>query len=299
VAPYERVKLLQQLSTLLPVEFQGSIQNSDPGAINLVKSIVKTEGFFKLWKGNLCGCLSVIPSIIIRTGVSPFLRSYIVRHDPHKNYVLYLLEELFEEGITTTMTLFLAHPFAVFYSRIASDVTHTGVFSHIYTLWNSHGLFGIYRGVTIALLSALVQKAAFVLITEFCRRYVIENDADQLLGESPKKGYKALAYVNMASQKWLTAHICTHVSSLLTFPLDTLCKCSMALDIPISRSYHQIVNTDGATALYRGIYSHFVTGSLFGVTLVGINILKARWLASPISSVRTKLEGYRVLHSTH
>jgi len=297
-APYERIKLLQQLSTFLPVSYNGKFQESNPGSLALFKSIVKNEGFFSLWRGNLCGCLSVIPMVIVRTAITPYLRILIVRHDPHRNYLLYLLEELLEEGISTTMALLLAHPFTVLHSRIASDLSpqgfKAGIFSHVYTVWTNHGLFGIYRGITIAILSALIQKASFVLITEFCRRYVVATQADAAIGESKKKRMKVLNFLNTNSQNWVVAHICTHASLLFTFPLDTICKCCMALDIPIHRTYEQITHV-GRAAFYRGIYIHFISGTLFGATLVLLNQFKTTWF----ESWRSHTKRYRLFHPTH
>ena len=78
ISPYERIKLLQQLSPLVPV-------SKGVGTFHMLKFIVERQGFFSLWRGNVAGCLTVVPSLLVKEVADPLIRPLIVRHDAHES----------------------------------------------------------------------------------------------------------------------------------------------------------------------------------------------------------------------
>ena len=79
VAPYDRIKLLQQLSPLL------NSSSEQRNTYNMFRFLLKEQGFLSLWRGNLSGCLAIIPSILVKELLDPYIRNFIVRHEPDQS----------------------------------------------------------------------------------------------------------------------------------------------------------------------------------------------------------------------
>jgi len=189
--------------------------------------------------------------------------------------------------------------------------THNGLNSYVYSIVNVHGLFGVYRGVTLALMVALIQKASFILLTEYFRGYTIENlneqhhlirEGDEMRAQERKEDeesrksalHSAASFMNKQFYNWGLSHVCTHFSSIFTYPLETVSKGCMALDIPITRCFHKMT-ANGNLTLYRGLGTHFLAGTCFSMVLIGLTRVKWYWLQSR----RRKENKYHVMHETH
>ena len=146
-------------------------------------------------------------------------------------------------------------------------------------------------------------------MTEFFRGYTIEDTSEkQVMIEEPENNMeleeledkeeshvKAFGKVlDKGIYNWTLSHICTHFSSIFTYPLDTISKGCMALDITVMRCYQQISNASGYS-FYRGLGTHFMRGTLFSFTLIGLTRLKWYWLQSR----RNNNSRYHVLQETH
>lgn len=76
VSPLERVKLLHQLSPLIPVSRKTT---------TLIKELSETQGISSLWRGNVAGCLSVSANILLKEILEPLIRPRIVIHKPKES----------------------------------------------------------------------------------------------------------------------------------------------------------------------------------------------------------------------
>lgn len=71
VSPIERVKLLHQLSPLIPISRQ---------TISVIKELSAKQGVTSLWRGNVVGCLAVSANIVLKELLEPLIRPHIVIH---------------------------------------------------------------------------------------------------------------------------------------------------------------------------------------------------------------------------
>ena len=68
----------------------------------------------------------------------------------------------------------------------------------------------------------------------------------------------------------------------------------MGLDLPIRRTYFQIIAQSGYSAFFNGLGTHLALGTVSGLTLIIAS--QIRWGISPAASRKRK---YKLLRETH
>ena len=95
-APLDRIRTIYQFLPLLQQQFVTSNGVSSQvvilpdnanqiSSIQLGKLIVKENGVTSLWDGNLYGCLSVLPNIVVDELIAPKVRTWVVRQNPKES----------------------------------------------------------------------------------------------------------------------------------------------------------------------------------------------------------------------
>jgi len=248
VAPLTRIKILQQMSPRLPILYiaDGKIVNPT-SVLRIGIEICKNEGFFNLWKGNYWSLCVLLTEAIVDELVAPYLRNYLVTEDPKNDFFKYCTQELLNELLVTSIKLLFLQPMYILRIRVQTDIW--------IRLFNAYGLRGIYRCSPLILLSNLSRRIIFISITELFRRSVKED--------------------NISSwQSWFVRHISTQFTWLISYPVDTIACYSMALDLPLSRTY-EVVRETGFGTFYKGIYAHVLTGIASSVFLLSLSKIKA------------------------
>jgi len=184
LAPANRLMILQQAQ---PKIYKA--RPSDPpiyrGSLHYALRIVKHEGFFALWKGNLVGTLK---NAMHRLATSIFAKLYepiFFKEDSTYSEASTNLREFLLLAAVEFSALVVQYPFKVVQVRMSTDIPEhqtverpvglKAIWHCVKRIWEEEGLRGFYKGLSVAALQSLV-RVAFLTI----ERTVISNTTGDL-----------------------------------------------------------------------------------------------------------------------
>jgi len=189
LAPAHRIMVLQQAQ---PKVYKA--RPSDPpiyrGSLHYTLQIVKHEGFFGLWKGNLVGTMK---NAMHRLATCIFARLYepiFLKEDAGSSSVA---ATSFREFMLLTAveftTLLIQHPFKVVQVKMATEIQEhqaaerpTGlkaIWHCVKRIWEEEGLIGFYKGLSVAALQSLARVALLTVERNVISSYAAESQQKQ------------------------------------------------------------------------------------------------------------------------
>lgn len=256
---------IDTLKIRLQVHHTKDVANSDIRITTMVRNMLKQEGLYGFWKGNIPGSFMYV----IYSGVQFGSYSYY-------NTLLFSMQlspqmHSITVGAVTGMTSsFFSYPFDILRTRFAVNKSQevfrmTAVIRNIYI---AEGYRGFFHGLTASLwtvaLSTSVMFGTYESIKIFCESSLKNLDSCENSDTFKKK----LLYMLNSSAGTLGGV----TSKVLTFPLDTIRRRIQLRDsrhltkysdeFQIFQSYKgnsflnvgsQIIRQEGAKALFRGM----------------------------------------------
>lgn len=204
-APLERVKLILQNQVSLEV-----VDGPYLGIRDCLRRLVKTEGFFALWRGNLPNVMRYFPNQALNFAMKDTLKTVFCSHDPNKHFWKYALGSCLSGGLAGSIGLFLVHPIDLVRTRLATDNVDklgqrkfSGTLDCVGKIYRTEGLIGLYRGIIVSIVGIFAYRAAYF------------GGYDSLKSKFKKENANFFI-------KWTLAQFVTVVSGILFYPLDTI-----------------------------------------------------------------------------
>jgi solute carrier family 25 (adenine nucleotide translocator) protein 4/5/6/31 len=162
-APLERVKLI--LQTQQNLEIVGGKYVSMRDCFN---RLVKAEGLFSLWRGNLPNVMRYFPNQALNFAFKDSFKEIFCRYDPKKNFWKYFFGSCLSGGLAGSLSLILLHPIDLARTRLATDNKDIngnrrfkGTGDCLSQIFKSEGTIGIYRGIMVSIASIFTYRAAY------------------------------------------------------------------------------------------------------------------------------------------
>jgi len=189
LAPANRIMILQQAQ---PKIYQA--RPSDPpiyrGSLHYTLQIVKHEGFFALWKGNLVGSLK---NAMHRLATCIFARLYeplFLKEDSGSSSVAAIsFREFMLLSAVEFTTLLIQYPFKVVQVKMATEIQEhhpaerpTGlkaIWHCVKRIWEEEGLRGFYKGLSVAALQSVARVALLTVERNVIANYAAEIQKQQ------------------------------------------------------------------------------------------------------------------------
>ena len=175
VAPFDRIKILYQVTN---AEFRLRKVPS------VARTIIDTEGWAALWKGNTATLIRVFPYSGIQFMVFDWYKSYYLyqhrrgsQQHPMEKWGLTPLESLFAGMIAGTVSVICTYPLDLTRAQLAvlrkHKTGHTPGFRSV-LLHNYHrsGFEGLFRGITPTLLGILPYSGIAFALNEQGKRKI-------------------------------------------------------------------------------------------------------------------------------
>ena len=274
VAPLDRVKCLLQNQKELTK--QGRLDSPYKGMLDCTKRILRTEGVYHFWRGNLPTVLKFFPTQAFNFGLKDQIQA-LFKTSKNASPSVKVAANIASGGIAGTLSLWLVYPLDYAKTRLASDIKGKGgerqfrglIDLYVKTL-KSDGEQGLYRGFTITALGIFIYRGLYFGLYDTMKPL--------LLGPDPA-----------FSLSFLLGWVVSFTASLLCYPLDTV-KSRMMMRSGEAIKYKgsldcftQIIRLEGWRSLMRGAGVNIIKGLAGAAVLAGCDQLKMNHLAARTS----------------
>lgn len=204
-APLDRVKLLLQNQHTLSV-----IDQKYSGPIDCFKKLIKNEGFFSLWRGNLINVMRYFPNQALNFALKDTFKNLFPKYNPEKNFLKFFFTNCLSGGSAGAISLSILHPIDLIRTRLATDNKikdgprkFNGTLDCMKKIYEKeNGIRGFYCGVVVSVVGIFLYRALYF------------GGYDTVKGCFFSENHNFI-------QKWIVAQIVTIMSGVM-YPLDTV-----------------------------------------------------------------------------
>jgi solute carrier family 25 (adenine nucleotide translocator) protein 4/5/6/31 len=274
-APCERIKFLLQCQNELKIRNR----DSEPfkGIINCTKRILRSEGFFSLWRGNLAACLNYFPKQGIYILVLEDVKT-IFKPSTNEGYAINFVKTIASGSAAGAITLTGMYPLDYVRTQLAVDVKqgdkgyqYKGITDVIIKTWKKNGIFGLYRGYLLSCFGMMVYRGCYFGLYDILK---------PSLGKTPKL-YESFAL----------GYGVVLTSGFLCYPIDTVKRRLLVASMHENKyngafdCFKKIILNEGVLSLMNGFGASLLTAIFGTCILVGYNtylqpIFKVKALSS-------------------
>jgi len=204
-APVERVKLL--LQNQISIEIAGGPYI---GIKDCFSRLIKHEGFFSLWRGNIANVMRYFPNQAMNFAFKGTIKKHLKQHDQKKDFWKFFLSNLLAGGLAGSISLVLIHPIDLIRTRLATDNMSSdglrnfnGYKDCVLKLYSGEGILGLYRGFVISVFGMFLYRAFYFGGYDSLKGNLINKDTNFFV-------------------KWIFAQTITVFSGMCFYPLDTV-----------------------------------------------------------------------------
>ncbi len=162
-APLERVKLILQTQKNLEI-----VGGQYTGMSNCLFRLVKEEGVYSLWRGNLINVLRYFPNQALSFALKDTFKEYFPKYDSKKQFWKMAFTSCLSGGLAGATALVLLHPIDLARTRLATDNVNKdgirkfkGTKDCLQQIIKSEGIIGLYRGLMVSITSIFIYRAAY------------------------------------------------------------------------------------------------------------------------------------------
>ena len=275
VAPLDRVKCLLQNQKELSK--QGRLDSPYKGVFDCTRRIMRTEGVYHCWRGNLPNVLKFFPTQAFNFALKDQIKA-LFKTSKDASLTAKVATNIASGGIAGTLALWLVYPLDYAKTRLATDIRgkagerqFSGLIDVYVKTRKSDGERGLYRGFTISALAIFIYRGLYFGLYDTLKPL--------MLGPDP-------AFAPSFLLGWLVSF----TASLLCYPLDTV-KCRMMMRSGEAVKYSgsldcltQIIRLEGWRSLMRGAGVNIIKGLAGAAVLAGCDQLKRNHLATRAST---------------
>ena len=205
-APLERVKLLLQNQHTI-----SAVEKKYLGMLDCLKKLVKSEGFFSLWRGNTINVIRYFPNQALNFAFKDTFKKYFANYDPDKEFTKFFIGNCFSGGLAGSISLMILHPIDLVRTRLATDnKSNSGVrkfggtldcFKKLYL--NEGGIKSLYTGIVVSVIGIFLYRALYFGGYDTFKAKMMNEETNFFV-------------------KWIAAQTITIMSGMCLYPLDTV-----------------------------------------------------------------------------
>jgi len=268
-APIERVKLLVQNQDEMIK--QGRLDKPYNGVIDCTTRVLKTEGVYPFWRGNLANVLRYFPTQALNFAFKDSIKAIFKTPKDAPQYVKFSTN-IASGGAAGTMSLLFVYSLDYARTRLANDAKGKGgerqfnglVDVYVKTL-KTDGIQGLYRGFVISAVGIFIYRGMYFGLYDTLKPLVLGADAG--VGIS-----------------FLLGWVVTVTAGLMSYPIDTVRRRMMMTSgggVKYKGSmdcFIQVMKNEGFMSLMKGAGANILRGVAGAGVLAGFDKFKALYV---------------------
>jgi len=269
-APIERVKLLVQNQNEMIK--QGRLDKPYSGVVDCASRVLKTEGVYPFWRGNLANVLRYFPTQALNFAFKDTVKALFKTPKDAPQYVKFSTN-IASGGCAGTMSLFFVYSLDYARTRLANDAKGKGgerQFNGLVDVYTktlkSDGIQGLYRGFVISAVGIFIYRGMYFGLYDSLKPI--------LLGDAPG-----------VAASFLLGWAVTITSGLMSYPIDTIRRRMMMTSgggVKYKNSLDcgaQILKNEGFMSMMKGAGANVLRGVAGAGVLAGFDKFKAVYIA--------------------
>jgi len=269
-APIERVKLLVQNQDEMIK--QGRLDKPYTGVIDCTTRVLKTEGVYPFWRGNLANVLRHFPTQALNFAFKDTVKG-IFKTPKDASAATKFATNITSGGVAGTLSLTFVYSLDYARTRLANDAKGKGgerqfnglVDVYVKTI-KSDGIQGLYRGFAISAVGIFIYRGMYFGLYDTLKPMLLGADAG--VGASFLLGWAV-----------------TITSGLMSYPIDTIRR-RMMMTSGAAVKYKssidcgmQILKNEGFMSMMKGAGANVLRGVAGAGVLAGFDKFKAVYIA--------------------
>jgi len=269
-APIERVKLLVQNQDEMIK--QGRLDKPYTGVIDCTTRVLKTEGVYPFWRGNLANVLRYFPTQALNFAFKDTVKG-IFKTPKDASAATKFATNITSGGVAGTLSLTFVYSLDYARTRLANDAKGKGgerqfnglVDVYVKTI-KSDGIQGLYRGFVISAVGIFIYRGMYFGLYDTLKPMLLGADAG-------------------VTASFLLGWAVTIVSGLMSYPIDTIRR-RMMMTSGAAVKYKssidcgmQILKNEGFMSMMKGAGANVLRGVAGAGVLAGFDKFKAVYIA--------------------
>jgi len=269
-APIERIKLLVQNQDEMIK--QGRLDKPYKGVIDCTSRVLKTEGVYPLWRGNLANVLRYFPTQALNFAFKDAIKA-LFAVPKEAGSARKFATNIASGGFAGTMSLLFVYSLDYARTRLANDAKGKGgerqfnglVDVYVKTL-KSDGIQGLYRGFTISAVGIFIYRGMYFGMFDTLKPILIGDG-----------GSVGLAF--------LLGWGVTVTAGLMSYPIDTIRRRMMMTSgggVKYNGSLDcakQIMAKEGFMSMMKGAGANVLRGVAGAGVLAGFDKFQSMYIA--------------------
>jgi len=268
-APIERVKLLVQNQDEMIK--QGRLDKPYTGVVDCTTRVLKTEGVYPFWRGNLANVLRYFPTQALNFAFKDTIKAAFATPKTAPQWQKFATN-ITSGGVAGTMSLTFVYSLDFARTRLANDAKGKGgerqfnglVDVYVKTM-KSDGIAGLYRGFVISAVGIFIYRGMYFGLYDSLKPMLLGADAG--VGASFLLGWAV-----------------TITSGLMSYPIDTVRRRMMMTSgaaVKYKNSmdcFAQVLKNEGFMSLMKGAGANVLRGVAGAGVLAGFDKFKALYI---------------------
>jgi len=269
-APIERVKLLVQNQDEMIK--QGRLDKPYTGVMDCTARVLKTEGVYPFWRGNLANVLRYFPTQALNFAFKDAIKAaFAVPKDASSGYKFGM--NIASGGMAGTMSLLFVYSLDYARTRLANDAKGKGgerQFNGLIDVYTktlkSDGIQGLYRGFAISAVGIFIYRGMYFGMFDTLKPMLLGDNAN--VGASFILGWGV-----------------TVTAGLMSYPIDTIRRRMMMTSgggVKYKGSIDcgmQILKNEGFMSMMKGAGANVLRGVAGAGVLAGFDKFQAMYIA--------------------
>jgi len=269
-APIERVKLLVQNQDEMIK--QGRLDKPYTGVMDCTTRVLKTEGVYPFWRGNLANVLRYFPTQALNFAFKDAIKAaFAVPKDASQGYKFGM--NIASGGAAGTMSLLFVYSLDYARTRLANDAKGKGgerQFNGLIDVYTktlkSDGIQGLYRGFAISAVGIFIYRGMYFGLFDTLKPLLLGDNAN----------------VTMA---FILGWGVTVTAGLMSYPIDTIRRRMMMTSgggVKYKGSIDcgmQILKNEGFMSMMKGAGANVLRGVAGAGVLAGFDKFQAMYIA--------------------
>merc|ERR1712063_230531 len=269
-APIERIKqLVQNQDEMIK---QGRLDKPYTGVVDCATRVMKTEGIYPFWRGNLANVLRYFPTQALNFAFKDTVKAAFKTPSDASNARKFATN-ITSGGVAGTLSLTFVYSLDYARTRLANDAKGKGgerqfnglVDVYVKTL-KSDGVQGLYRGFVISAVGIFIYRGMYFGLYDTLKPLLLGADAG-------------------VATSFLLGWAVTITSGLMSYPIDTVRRRMMmtsgaAVKYKSSLDcFMQVCKGEGFMSLMKGAGANILRGVAGAGVLAGFDKFKAVYIA--------------------
>jgi len=268
-APIERVKLLVQNQDEMIK--QGRLDKPYTGVMDCVQRVLKTEGVYPFWRGNLANVLRYFPTQALNFAFKDTIKSAFATPKNAPDWQKFATN-ITSGGVAGTLSLTVVYSLDYARTRLANDAKGKGgerQFNGLLDVYKktlaTDGVAGLYRGFTISAVGIFIYRGMYFGLYDTLKPMLLGADAG-------------------VASSFMLGWAVTIASGLMSYPIDTVRRRMMmtsgaAVKYKSSLDcFAKVLKNEGFMSLMKGAGANILRGVAGAGVLAGFDKFKAVYI---------------------